>query len=306
MSVIFVIFIIIINILIILLSSIFIRNYLREKKFKNQKYLSKETIILITGGCLGLGRELIHLLISLYNCKIINLDIRESEFHIMEELYNKNLKNIHCNIAKIKDIIKFLEENDVNINEIDLVINNAAIANNLPLEQLSLNNMISTIEINLLAPMKIIKSFIDYYNKNKNNQKQIHFVTLCSVMSHIISANSSDYITSKWGLFAFMESVGNEYLYNNKYIFTTICPFATNTGMFPNFIFCMDKKWVSKQILQSIVLKEQIKFIPDFINFPIYLYKFLPSCLSNLVQYYIINPFSKNLGRRIENDNLLK
>ena len=64
MSVIFVIFIIIINILIILLSSIFIRNYLREKKFKNQKYLSKETIILITGGCLGLGRELIHLLIS--------------------------------------------------------------------------------------------------------------------------------------------------------------------------------------------------------------------------------------------------
>ena len=161
MSVIFVIFIIIINILIILLSSIFIRNYLREKKFKNQKYLSKETIILITGGCLGLGRELIHLLISLYNCKIINLDIRESEFHSMEELYNKNLKNIYCNIAKIKDIIKFLEENGVNINEIDLVINNAAIANNLPLEQLSLNNMISTIEINLLAPMKIIKSFID-------------------------------------------------------------------------------------------------------------------------------------------------
>ena len=89
-------------------------------------------------------------------------------------------------------------------------------------------------------------------------------------------------------------------------MFTTICPFAVNTGMFPNFFICMKTKWVANEILKSIVLKDNIKFIPDFINISIYLYKLIPSFLSDIIQYYIINPFSKNIGRRIDNEQLLK
>ena len=301
----FLIIIIFFNILIIFISFLFIGKLIRERKFRNQNYLTKETNILITGGCLGIGREMIDLLIKKYNCKIINLDIKTSEFFILKTLYNNNIQNIECNISKIENIISFLEKHDINPDLIDIIINNAGIANNLPLEQLSSKNMISTMEINLLSPMKIIKAFIDK-NKRLSNGKQIHFITLCSVMSHIISANSSDYISSKWGLYAFVESVRNEYLYSNKYIFTTICPFAVDTGMFPNFFFCMKTKWVANEIIKSIALKEGIKFIPDFINFPIYLYKLVPSFFSNLIQYYIINPFSKNIGRRKENDELLR
>ena len=183
-----------------------------------------------------------------------------------------------------------------------LIINNAGVANNLLLEELSENQMISTIEINLLSPMKIIKSFID---NSKTKSKQIHFVTLCSVMSHVICGNSSDYISSKWGLYGFVESVRSEYLYNDKYIFTTICPFAVNTGMFPNFFLCMNTKYICKEIVKSIALKEEIKFIPNFINIPIFIYKLFPHFICNLIQHYIINPFSKNIGRREENDVLL-
>ena len=300
------IFIIFIYILIILTSFLFIRYIFREIKFKYQNYLSKDTTILITGGCLGIGRELIHLLITLFNCKIINIDIRSSEFTYLNTLYSDKIINIKYNISKIENIISFLEEKGIKSDQIDIIINNAGISNNLSLEELSLNNMISTIEINLLSPMKIIKAFIDKTKSRNNNNKKIHFVTLCSVMSHIISANSSDYICSKWGLFGFVESVRNEYLYNDKYIFTTICPFAVNTGMFPNFFICMKTKWVANEILKSIVLKDNIKFIPDFINIPIYLYKLIPSFLSDIVQNHIINPLSKNIGRRTDNDELLK
>ena len=299
------IFIILFYILLILISFLLIRKYLRERKFKSQKYISKETKILITGGCLGIGRELIDLFITKFNCQIINLDIRSSQFSSLKSLFGNHVQNIQCDISKIDNIISFLEENNINPDSIDIIINNAGIANNLPLEQLPLKNMISTIEINLLSPMKIIKAFIDR-RKNKLNNNKIHFVTLCSVMSHIISANSSDYISSKWGLYAFVESVRNEYLYNDKYIITTICPFAVDTGMFPNFFICMNTKWVANEILKSIALKESIKFIPDFINIAIYLYKLFPSFISNLVQYCIINPFSKNIGRRKENDELFK
>ena len=297
--------ILLIYIIIILFSFLFIRYYIREIKFKNQKYLTKDTTILITGGCLGIGKELINLFISLFNCKIINLDIRSSEFSSLKSLYGDKIQNINCDISKIDNIILFLEKKGINPDKINIIINNAAIANNLPIEQLTMNKMISTIEINLLSPMKIIKAFIEN-NKKNNNSEKIHFVTLCSVMSHIISANSADYISSKWGLYAFVECIRNEYLYNSNYIFTTICPFAVNTGMFPNFLFFLNTKYVTKEILKSIVLKENIKFIPDFINLPIYLYKLIPSFLSDLIQHYIINHFSKNIGRRIDNDELFK
>ena len=294
------------EVLVILIFLYAFRYAYRLTKFMNQKYISKETTILITGGCLGIGRKLIHHLITLFKCKIINIDIRESEFSSLKSLYNDNIINIKQDISKIDNIISFLEEKGIDPDKIDIVINNAGIANNLPLEQLPLNNMISTMEINLLSPMKIIKAFIDKKKNKDNNNKKIHFVTLCSIMSHMISGNSSDYISSKWGLFAFVESVRNEYLYNDKYIFTTVCPFAVNTGMFPNFFYCTDTKWVAMEILKSIVFKEKVKYIPQFLDIPIFLYKLIPYFLSDLIQYYLINPFSKNIGKRTENDELLK
>jgi len=294
-------------IIVLIISFILIRHFIREQRFKNQKYITKETTILITGGCSGIGRELINLFISLFHCKIINIDILSSEFPSLQNLYKDNLININQNISKIDNIISFLKEKGINPNKIDIVINNAAIANNLPLEQLPLNIMISTMEINLLTPMKIIKAFIDLKKNNNNkSQNKIHFVTLCSVLSHITAKNSSDYISSKWGLYGFVESVRTEYLYNNKYNFTTICPFAVNTGMFPNFLIQLNTKYTAKEIVKSIVLKESVKFIPDFINIPIYLFKLVPSFLANLIHYFLINPFSKNIGRRTENDKLFK
>lgn len=293
--------------IIIVILIVFLINFLRERKFKNQKYLTKDKTILITGGSIGIGREIIHNLITLFHCHVINLDIRESEFESMKELYKENIINIQCNIIKIDNIINFLKDKNVNPDKIDIIINNAGVANNLSLEQLPENRMVSTIQINLIAPMKIIKSFID--NKKKKPElfnKQIHFVSLCSVLSHIVSTNGSDYNSSKWGLYGFMESVRSEYLYNDKFIFTSICPYAVNTGMFPNFFLSMDTKYVSKEIIKSIALKENIKFLPEFIYIPIFLYKFAPIFISDILQKYIVNPLTSNIGRRKDNDELLK
>ena len=144
--------------------------------------------------------------------------------------------------------------------------------------------MISTIDINLTTPMKIIKAFID--NKKSKPEllnKQIHFVSLCSTISYIVSTNTSDYIASKWGLYGFMEGVRSEYLYNDKYIFTSIYPYAVYTGMFPNFFLCLDPKYV---IIKSIALKENIKFLPNHI----YIYLFFCINFSEFLflTYYIL------------------
>ena len=259
----------------------------------------------MTGGCLGLGRELLHILITSFQCNVINLDIRESEFKAIKTQYKDKVKNISCNIAQVDDIIKFLKENNVNPDNIDIIINNAAIANNSLIKDLSKEQIVRAIEINLLSPMKIIKSFIDNKNNNKSlSNKSIHFVTLCSCFSHIASPNSCDYIASKLGLYGFVDCIRSEYLYNKNYIFTTICPYALDTGMFSFFFMGLKAKSVSKEIIKSIALKETVKFIPIFLYIPVFLYKFSPTFIGDFLQKNIVNKLICNIGRRKDNDIL--
>ena len=105
----------------IISSLIFILYLKREFWFKFQKYLNKDKIILLTGGSLGVGRELLHILITKFNCHVINLDIRETEFEEIKSQYKDKVQNIPCNVAKVDDMVKFLSENKVNSDNIDII-----------------------------------------------------------------------------------------------------------------------------------------------------------------------------------------
>ena len=109
----------------IISSLIFILYLKREFWFKFQKYLNKDKIILLTGGSLGVGRELLHILITKFNCHVINLDIREKGFEEIKSQYKVKVQNIIYNVAKVDDMVKFLSENKVNADNIDIIINNA-------------------------------------------------------------------------------------------------------------------------------------------------------------------------------------
>ena len=165
--------------------------------------------------------------------------------------------------------------------------------------------MTRTIEINLLAPMKIMKSFIDNKTNKKNlSNKQIHFVTLCSCLSHIASTNSPDYICSKWGLYGFIESIRSEFLDDKSYVFTTIYPYAINTGMFGKFFMSLSVKDVSEEIIKSMALKETVKFLPTFLYVPIFLYKFVPTFIGDFLPKNIVNRLTSQITGRKENDTL--
>ena len=65
-----------------------------EFLFKFQKYLNTDKIILLTGGSLGVGRELLHILITKFNWVVINLDIRETEFEEIKSQYKDKAQTL--------------------------------------------------------------------------------------------------------------------------------------------------------------------------------------------------------------------
>jgi short-subunit dehydrogenase len=183
--------------LICLILIIYIRIVYRKYKLHTQNYLTKNTTILLTGGCLGIGREMIKTL-EKYKCKIINLDIREEFF---EEIQKDNdfVTNYKCDLSKIDDIDSVFDKLK-NI-KIDILINNAAVAFNKPFDELSEKMLIKTMDVNLVAPMLLCKRVINTWKGMGGG----HIVNIASVMSHICTSKSTAYITSKWGLYGFHE-----------------------------------------------------------------------------------------------------
>jgi len=221
---------------------------------------------------------------------------------------NPQITNIYCDLSKEQNFEKILLENKIKINKINYLINNAGIAFNLPFEKLTKEQIKSTIQTNLISPMILTKLLLS----KKEENKILHIITMASIMSHIISKNSSDYISSKWGLYAFHESIRMEYLYRKDIFFTIFCPYIVNSGMFPNFknpipfiLKTYNVKNISYEIIKSIILKDKIVFFPKYSYFICFISKFIPNFIMDLIQYYIFDYAVRNMGNRKDNNELL-
>jgi short-subunit dehydrogenase len=220
------------------------RNYL----IKNQKYLNKDKTILITGGCMGIGHEMIKKLINKYNCNVINIDIRDDLFEdLKNSIKNKqNIFNYKCDISNQTDLTNTFSKIIQKFPKINILINNAAIAKNDFFYNLTEDQISKTIEINLISPFILTKKFLNLFEKNKNVD-EYHVVNIGSNLSHIASRKSSPYITSKWGLYGMHDSIKYgkfysiftylflDYFHQKNLNFTIVFPFAISTGMFPRF-----------------------------------------------------------------------
>jgi len=194
------------SIVFFLLKIIFSR--IRKSSLSNQKYLTREKVVLITGGCMGIGKELIKILINKFNCRIINIDIRDDLFDSLNDIVeNKEnqIQNYKCDLSNFeeldKTLIKIFEKNTV----IHFLINNAAVAFNDFIYNLKEKQVIKSIEVNLISPLLLTKKFLSVMQRF--DDEEIHVVNICSNLSHVVSRKSVPYITSKWGLFGMHDSI---------------------------------------------------------------------------------------------------
>lgn len=151
---------------------------------------------------------------------------------IGKEIYNKLIKNYNV-IAPTSKELDLLDNSSIekyfkkhNNLKIDIIINNAGI--NLPqwIDEITDNNMNNIFQINLIAPIKIIRALV--WNMKKNKWGRI--VNVSSIYGEIARGKQVLYTASKHGINGVTKSLALE-LAEYNILVNSVCPGFTETDL---------------------------------------------------------------------------
>lgn len=186
-------------------------------------------VVLVTGSSSGIGREIVRKLASDYEVIIHYNNSYDNALKLKEELdnlYNKDVLMVKCDLSNEEEIDSMLSTIYSRYNNIDILVNNAAIAIDTMFEDKTKENFMKTLEVNLVAPFLLSKKIGLKMKENKEG-----------VIINISSTNGIDtmypagldYDASKAGLINLSSNLAN---YFAPYVrVNTICPGWVNTEM---------------------------------------------------------------------------
>lgn len=141
--------------------------------------------IIITGASNGIGKAVAKSLRKKYN--IINIDIIEKDL--------KDVDFYRCDLSSKDELLKTIEKIKSKYDSIYALINNAALANFMPIEEQSIENWERVIATNLTAPYILSKEFASHLKKSKG-----HIINISSTRAIMSEAGSESYSASKGGI----------------------------------------------------------------------------------------------------------
>lgn len=195
---------------------------LSNKIFGN--FLEKSDIILITGGCSGLGKEIVLQLLNRGYPHIIVFDI-----NIKNKLKFNDVHYYECDVSDFYEIAKIQDQIKLDVGIVTCIINNAGIMIGKPLIEMTNVEIDKLININLVSNFYINKLFLPDMIKIRKG----YIITIASVLGYMSPANLTVYGASKSGLIAMHEVLTNELSFNSNNIKTLlICSGQLKTEMF--------------------------------------------------------------------------
>lgn len=233
--------------------------------------------VLITGASKGIGYELVKQFALDQETKVIAIARDLSKLEELQSFCKKELDNL-IQIYSIdflstnldKELEKILSENN---DHFDIIINNAGYLINQSFQNTSIEDVQQIFQVNLYAPIQLIKSCLPYLNKNK----QCHIVNIGSMGGYQGSVKFpglSAYSASKSALANLTECLAEEYKEENIKI-NCLALGSVQTEMlneaFPGFIAQTSAKEMAKYIFQFSMIGAKYhngKIIPVSITTP--------------------------------------
>lgn len=250
-------------------------------------------LVLITGGCSGLGKALVTEL-SKKGAKIIVLDIK-IPLPESPEISDDNVTYYKCDVGDLQQLLstKAKIDEDFPKNHVTMLINNAGYMHGKPLIELEFTEIENTIKVNLLSNFYLNKIFLPQMLESKRG----YIVTIASVLGYMSPAWLSAYGASKSGVIALHESLTYELgppSTSPKGVKTLlIAPGQLRTTMFngvktPSRLLApeLDPVVVARIIIDSISIgrRGEIK-LPFYGNF-LPLFRALPWRITEVVRHF--------------------
>jgi NAD(P)-dependent dehydrogenase (short-subunit alcohol dehydrogenase family) len=164
--------------------------------------------IIITGAAQGIGYFTAQWFLSEFsNYNIVIVDVKEpSDKESLMKEYNDRLLIVQCDVSNESQVSNMIEQTMNKFNQIDALVNNAAISNpyNTELQDLSFEEWNRVINVNLNSLFLTCKYCIPHLKKTKGT-----IINLSSTRSMMSEPNSEAYSTTKGGVLAFSHSLAN-------------------------------------------------------------------------------------------------
>jgi len=206
--------------------------------------------ILITGGSEGLGYAIAKLLTT--NNKVYLLARNEEKLKKSSKELNCSYKV--CDVSDWKSISKAVSEIEKETSHIDILINNAGLWIQGPIQDNDPEKIREIINVNTLGPILMTKAVVPAMKKQKSGV----IININSQAGLMAKAERSVYNASKWAITGFTKSMFQELIKDGIKVMG-IYPSLMNTGMF-------EKIGITKNMDGALSVEDVAKAVEFMIN----------------------------------------
>lgn len=215
----------------------------------------KDKCILITGATAGIGKEMLNEFIIRGTQKIAVIARSKDKLDNLKAEYpNTEILPLPCDVSNPSDLDKALETIKTTWGQLDILINNAGVVSAGALEDLSDEDIINQVSINLTGPILLTKKCLGLLKESPEGA----IINVSSGLGYIAWPFYNVYAATKAGIRQFSEALTRD-LYAYPLHVMTIYPTSTDTPMMENAVVADmdDPKMVAKRSIEGLINKER-------------------------------------------------
>jgi len=209
----------------------------------------KGKLVLITGGAMGMGREVAKLFardgarLVLWDLRKDDLDKTAAEIKAL----GAEVRTYLCDVTRREMVYETAEKVRKEAGEIDILDNNAGIVYAGPFLQVPDDKLLKTIEVNINGILWCTKAFLPGMLKRNDG----HIIMMASAAGLIGVGGVAVYCATKHAVVGFTDALRSELkrqaIYGVK--FTIVCPSFVQTGMFEGVKAPMFTPWLTTEVM---------------------------------------------------------
>lgn len=226
----------------------------------------KNKVVLITGGCSGIGKIMARKSLERGVSTLVILDINEeglAQTKTEFSSFGKKIFTHKIDVSVLEEILEVSKKVKDEVGDIDILINNAGIVTGKYFHEHTHENISKSMLVNSDALMHLTLEFLPEMMRRNSG-------AICNIASSaglISNPKMSVYAASKWAVVGWSDSLRLEMQQLDKNIpVITIMPFFINTGMFEGvksrLLPILKPEETSEKIMKAIEKEKKMLVMP--------------------------------------------